>query len=616
MVRLLEVVLANLLANLTTAIFFGVIYVNVVLWSEYLTTLLWAFVVSQALYFPKERLLRSIKAMSDKEDTRRMVWVMWDLITEPFKRMHAEGRPVHEMVFVCALNWCLEVFALVGLVSVTSRLSVWLLAGATLVATALVVIALDRRVFAYRRVVTDNTLACILVITVFFASVSFIVLFLGLESIIEGVSAGQSVSAWARSMVESSETDNAEWSKNVVRIRNFAQETAGSFASQYNETAWFPVARDTFSRYMEHGTLMGSPETCTDDSSGVAAGGTSVHFSGLVDTALENLSVLNVSMEHVVNYGGPSGKIIANGATLLASLGSLIIMVGFKVVLFCSCVFYMTSHDDFLERNIGDFLPVSHADRKRAMTTLRGALHGVFFLPCKAVLVSVLPVVPAYIVCWPWALVLVLHGRWVVGVLLAVTQHTILSAIDTELCTQGVRDANPYMTSLSSFLGFAVYGGQGVLLGPLIMCLATLLYGSLAWFLRNFCSGGENSPGAEGGSGVSHLATSDTRANSDGGVGTAVRGRLLSGIATSMDAQRCRRTVTLRLARHNQTECAHKSWRLKFSPSSTWEEFLQEVEDVTGVSGISGVHGSDCARITRADFIEDGETLDIEILSG
>lgn len=76
---------------------------------------------------------------------------------------------------------------------------------------------------------------------------------------------------------------------------------------------------------------------------------------------------------------------------------------------------------------------------------------------------------------------------------------------------QGVRDANPYMTSLSSFLGFAVYGGQGVLLGPLIVCLATLLYGSLAWFLRNFCNGEENSPGAGGGSGVSRdadLATS------------------------------------------------------------------------------------------------------------
>lgn len=35
-----------------------------------------------------------------------------------------------------------------------------------------------------------------------------------------------------------------------------------------------------------------------------------------------------------------------------------------QVVLFFTCVFYMTSHDDFLERNIGDFLPISQADRK------------------------------------------------------------------------------------------------------------------------------------------------------------------------------------------------------------------------------------------------------------
>lgn len=48
-----------------------------------------------------------------------------------------------------------------------------------------------------------------------------------------------------------SEADDTEWSKNVVRITEFAQETAGSFASQYNETAWFPVARETFSRFME-----------------------------------------------------------------------------------------------------------------------------------------------------------------------------------------------------------------------------------------------------------------------------------------------------------------------------------------------------------------------------
>lgn len=93
---------------------------------------------------------------------------------------------------------------------------------------------------------------------------------------------------------------------------------------------------------------------------------------------------------------------------------------------------------------------------------LREAIQGVFFLPCKvaslhgvvtlfsftvlnvdfpcfaafvAVVVSILPVVPAYVVCWPWAVTLVLQGRWI-GILLAVSQHVVLSAVDTELCKQ------------------------------------------------------------------------------------------------------------------------------------------------------------------------------------
>lgn len=56
--------------------------------------------------------------------------------------------------------------------------------------------AVDRRVFAYRRVISDNTLACTLLIATFFASVSFIVLFLGLESFFEGITVWQGVSQW------------------------------------------------------------------------------------------------------------------------------------------------------------------------------------------------------------------------------------------------------------------------------------------------------------------------------------------------------------------------------------------------------------------------------------
>lgn len=56
---------------------------------------------------------------------------------------------------------------------------------------------------------------------------------------------------------ESSET---EWGKNMARVTEFAQEKAGELASQYNETDWFPVARDALSHYMEVRALSGVSE--------------------------------------------------------------------------------------------------------------------------------------------------------------------------------------------------------------------------------------------------------------------------------------------------------------------------------------------------------------------
>lgn len=53
----------------------------------------------------------------------------------------------------------------------------------------------------------------------------------------------------------------------------------------------------------------------------------------------------------------------------------------------------------------------------------------------QAVLVSILPIVPAYLVCWPWAISLSLQGHWM-GVILALSQYLLLTVIDTELCAQ------------------------------------------------------------------------------------------------------------------------------------------------------------------------------------
>lgn len=56
--------------------------------------------------------------------------------------------------------------------------------------------ALDRRIFAYRKVVSDSVVASAVVILSFCASVTFIVLFLGVESMLEGINAARNISRW------------------------------------------------------------------------------------------------------------------------------------------------------------------------------------------------------------------------------------------------------------------------------------------------------------------------------------------------------------------------------------------------------------------------------------
>lgn len=60
--------------------------------------------------------------------------------------------------------------------------------------------------------------------------------------------------------VQSTLADDAnktEWNKHIARLTGFAQETALGFASRYNETVWFPVARNAATYYMEVRVIRG-----------------------------------------------------------------------------------------------------------------------------------------------------------------------------------------------------------------------------------------------------------------------------------------------------------------------------------------------------------------------
>lgn len=47
------------------------------------------------------------------------------------------------------------------------------------------------------------------------------------------------------------ETYQAEWGNTIDRVTEFAQETGVAFEGRYNETVWFPMARNAVTHYME-----------------------------------------------------------------------------------------------------------------------------------------------------------------------------------------------------------------------------------------------------------------------------------------------------------------------------------------------------------------------------
>lgn len=79
-----------------------------------------------------------------------------------------------------------------------------------------------------------------------------------------------------------------------------------------------------------------------------------------------------------------------------------------------------------------------------------------------------------------FSLLLAIHGRNTLSMPASLSTSCRPSP-STFQTTQGVREANPYLTGISSFIAFAVFGAQGVLLGPLIICLATLIYQGLGF---------------------------------------------------------------------------------------------------------------------------------------
>ena len=136
-------------------------------------------------------------------------------------------------------------------------------------------------------------------------------------------------------------------------------------------------------------------------------------------------------------------------------------------------------------------MPVSGAARNAIITQLSYYLLGD--LPFRnlaalgVVVFTLFPLTYAWVVCLPWVLVCILFlGRWMSGMALLIVMVAMLSGhSERELQLQEQAGIGDYVHAFSLVLGVYVFGLQGVLFGPMLVCVAKLLFNMASELIRN-----------------------------------------------------------------------------------------------------------------------------------
>jgi len=125
-------------------------------------------------------------------------------------------------------------------------------------------------------------------------------------------------------------------------------------------------------------------------------------------------------------------------------------------------------------------MPISSAARNAMICLLT---YRVLGLPCAhiasfgVVLFTLFPLTYAWVVCVPWVVVWCATGHWLTGLTLLMVMAAALSGrTDSEKKLQVETGIGDYVHAFSLVLGVYVFGMQGVLFGPMLVCIAKLCF--------------------------------------------------------------------------------------------------------------------------------------------
>jgi hypothetical protein len=364
---LLQWALAQVLGNVVFYMLCFILYLNFILFKDYLWTILWSFVISQALQSAKRRMMYVLKEASTPRHSSSMLAVMGRMVTSSLAQQRKEGPGLLSVAFEFVLDNGISLFALVGALSLLTHLVPhWFLATCCLALFGTTLVALyviDRRIFFYRKFFGDDEVAALFSISLFFLSVGFIIVFLGTESVLEGVSAATRASRWIQTQLED-EDNKQEWEKAMGKATTIASDALSQLqlSEAFRDSAWWPAVNATVSAYMEsQSTLLQMPENDVilspkfqlPDFTHCVEGGYDIEamFWGAKEQIMGLFHGLDFNFDAetvwgAMGYAGLGGKVLAAVSleTLQVFTGTMSLVLGFsfKSLLFFVSTFYMT----------------------------------------------------------------------------------------------------------------------------------------------------------------------------------------------------------------------------------------------------------------------------------
>lgn len=515
MAEFVEMILAQLIGNISTALIIVLIYFNFLLFENYLRLIVWAILCSQALRQAKNNVISVLAYLSDDADVDRYGFLtcVFSKSAEIFiSHPHDGSRRTAKELF---LNYGIFLFSLIGAVSIWMRMYSWvsflnIIIGFWIVTLSLIKI-LDRRVFYYRYFISDEVLVSALLILGFFITGAFVILFLGTESYLEGSRAATDLSDWVQDNFINDERTRQVWSEQVENSRAMISQAISGVENNYNDTMWWPPLKSLVKTYYldakssdgnttSHGSFfsrLSLPENMT-----------LVQAVSLAYSKVDSVNLTSVQLTDWTSKGLEVSSIavgsVAQLVFLVFTLLIAFVSLGIRSFFFISTLFYLLCTKwDPIQRFVEDLLPIQVNKRPEVVRSLRKVIEGVFFLPLKmssihaivtmvsftivnadfmylattvTFFISIVPIIPPYLVCVPWVISIGVTTSVVKAIVLFGVQYVAFTVLDDMLYEKSIVALNSYVSALSVVFGVYVFGFEGVIFGPLIVCGVTFAY--------------------------------------------------------------------------------------------------------------------------------------------